>query len=155
MRALRAFAPAAPAVTGPYVRRHRLARLPPLRFRFYVRAEEVACGESSEIRGTAVQPDPSLRVDFLDRRASRRPNDRLTALLGGGPGLVGLARRDDLTIAGLQPEPELARTILVDLELPGHHVSLERSVTPDDPAQYREMITLPSDASYEAVDLSR
>ena len=50
MRALRAFAPAAPAVTGPHVRRHRLARLPPLRFRVYVRAEEVACGESSEIR---------------------------------------------------------------------------------------------------------
>src|SRR6188768_2194609 len=73
------------------------------------------------------QPSPNssaLRLDFLDRRAGRGPQHGLTALLRGSLGLVGLAGRHDLAVARLQPEPQLARAVVVDLELPGHRVSL-------------------------------
>jgi hypothetical protein len=45
-------------------------------------------------------------------------------------GLGVLTRRHDLAVARLQPEPELARAVLVDLELPGHHASGRQSIMP-------------------------
>ena len=57
-------------------------------------------------------------------------------------GLVSLADGDDLTVAGLEPEPELAGLVLVDLELARHVVPLSVEVPVSVTAQ--RLITVPA-----------
>jgi hypothetical protein len=69
------------------------------------------------------RPARGLGLDFFDRCSGGGAEDGFAALLRGGFGFVGFTGRDDLAVAGLQSEPELARTIFVDLELPGRDAS--------------------------------
>jgi hypothetical protein len=52
--------------------------------------------------------------------------DGFAALLGGGLGFLGLAGGDDLSVAGLEPEPALAGTVFVDSEPACHRLTPAR-----------------------------
>ena len=77
----------------------------------------------------------TLGVDFLDRCVGRGPQNRLAALLRCGLRLIGLTGHHNLAVARLQPEPQHARTVLVDLELASHHASGFAVDLADDRAQ--------------------
>ena len=63
------------------------------------------------------RPPRALAVGLDDFRAVSGTLHRSTALLRGCHRVVGLAHDHDLTVAGLQPEPELASLVLIHLGL--------------------------------------
>src|SRR5271165_4358790 len=84
----------------------------------------------SQIPGASLPPNPP--VSPRGRRYSVRSTTlapaacfchRGDAVLGAGFGLISLAGRGDVAIAGLEPEPELAALVLGDFELPRRWVS--------------------------------
>jgi len=63
------------------------------------------------------QPGPrELAGDFLDLRAVGRSLHGLAALHRGRLGFIGLTAGHDLAVGCLEPEPEFACAVFVDLE---------------------------------------
>src|SRR5205823_3413115 len=85
-----------------------------------------------------VGPAGKSDVGLDDRCAVGGSLHGLAALQRRGLGLVGLPRRDDLTVAGLQPEPVLARPVLIHLKLACHDSHLHDAIKPssDRPAAW-------------------
>jgi hypothetical protein len=60
-------------------------------------------------------------VGLYDVRAIRSTLHSLAAVLGSSLGLVGLTGRKDLPVRGLEPEPEFACLVGIQLELASHY----------------------------------